>query len=672
MPSSSLEDQTRYRTANAYSMISDALTLGLSPSAKCRLAMGLDALLLVFAMWLAFALRLGDWWPEHVTRLWWLFSVAPLTALPVLYSLRVYRSVVRYLSNKACLTIARAVTLHVILLVIGIAVLVGLQGIPRSVFIIYWFVSLFLIIGSRIFVRNLFQWSEGLKYTRIPVVIYGAGKAGAELVRSLQAEGRLRAVAFVDDKRVLQGREIQGLKVYSSTELSSLIDRYAIEQVLLAIPSARRARRQEILRHLEQLPVQVKTVPALADLLSGQCTLQDVREVDIEDLLGRAAVPADERLLSACIRGKSVMITGAGGSIGSELAQQVLNLRPSRLVLFEISEYALYEIERKLRGHVASNSQLQGIAIDPVLGSVTDGSRLEWVLRSYDVQTVYHAAAYKHVPLVECNPIEGVRNNVLGTQCAATGALKANVESFILISTDKAVRPTNVMGAAKRMAELVVQGLAQRSESTRFSIVRFGNVLGSSGSVVPLFKEQISRGGPITVTHPAIIRYFMTIAEAAELVIQAGSMGRSGEVFVLDMGEPVRIIDLARRMVNLSGLQVRDVDNPDGDIEIKCTGLRPGEKLYEEVLLGENVIATDHPRIMRAQEADLPWPRLMELLKQLRIDCTNYDSNAVQRLLEDAVSDYKRRRNLQELVWIASSNPRADKVTPSLGSTYPT
>ncbi len=436
-------------------------------------------------------------------------------------------------------------------------------------------------------------------------------------------------------------------------------------------------RRQEILEQLQQLPVEVRTVPALVDLLSGKCMLQEVREVGIEDLLGRVPVPADEKLLSVCISGKSVMITGAGGSIGSELAQHVLSLGPSRLVLFEICEYALYEIERKLRSQAANSDRLTGVDIVAVLGNVTDEPRLQSVLQSFAVQTVYHAAAYKHVPLVERNPIEGVRNNVFGTYGAAMAATRARVEAFILISTDKAVRPTNVMGAAKRMAEMVVQALAQQTDCTKFSIVRFGNVLGSSGSVVPLFKEQICRGGPITVTHHAIIRYFMTITEAAQLVIQAASMGReggrNGEVFVLDMGEPVRIVDLARRMVNLSGFKVRDDDNPDGDIAIEYTGLRPGEKLYEEVLLGEKVTATDHPRIMRAQEAHLPWSHLIEVLKQLEIDCTNYDSNAVHRVLKEVVSEYRPDRMIPDVAWFApkSVSDVVSDVTPSLERVYP-
>lgn len=661
MSFSTTEARTGYQAPNLYSMLSDALIIGLSSGAKCKLAMVSDAVLLVVAMWLAFALRLSAWWPVQITEVWWLFIVAPLTALPVLYTLRVYHSVLRYMSNKAFFVIGKALGVHVFLLAAMVWMLVDFEGTPRSAFVIYWLVGLCLIVGSRSLIRSLFQWSEGLKHTRIAVVIYGAGQAGAELVRSLQAEGRLLPVAFIDDKHALQGREIQGLNVFPTKDINALIDRYVVQQVLLAIPAARRPRRQEILRNLEQLPVQVRTMPALVDLLSGKSMLQDVQEVGIEDILGRAPVPADENLLSACVSGKSVMITGAGGSIGSELAQQVFNLRPSRLVLFEIGEYALYEIERKLRNHAAANSHLQDVDIIPALGSVTDSVRLESVLKSCGVKTVYHAAAYKHVPLVELNPVEGVRNNVLGTECAANAAMQAKVETFCLISTDKAVRPTNVMGAAKRMAELVVQALAEQTGSTKFSIVRFGNVLGSSGSVVPLFRDQIGRGGPITVTHPAIIRYFMTIPEAAQLVIQAGSMGRNGEVLVLDMGEPIRIVDLAHRMISLSGLKVCDADRPDGDIAIEFTGLRPGEKLYEEVLLGDNVSVTDHPRIMTAQEVSLPWPQLMELLKQLRIVCVKYDSKAVKALLQEAVNEYKPHLNMQDLVRIAGAEDERSK-----------
>lgn len=651
-------------------MLGDALIIGLSRNAKCTIAVCMDTVFLVLAMWAAFALRLGEWWPGQIMQAWWLFVAAPLVALPVFYTHGLYRTVLRYIGNRAFYFIVQATMLHVLLLATISVALVGFEGTSASGLIIYWLLSMILVVGSRIFVRGLFQWAEGLKHTRTPVVIYGAGQAGAELARSLHGEREFLPVAFIDDKSLLHGREVGGLKVFSSTSLGALIKRYGVKQVLLAIPAAPRARRREVLRFLEQLPVQVRTVPSLRDLLAGKYTLQDVQEIDIEDLLGREPVPPNETLLSACIADKSVMITGAGGSIGSQLARQLLHLRPSRLVLFEVNEYALYQIEQELREYSANacESEKENIEILPILGSVTDRRRLESVLKSLGVQTVYHAAAYKHVPLVEHNPVEGVRNNVFGTQCAARAAIKTKVETFILVSTDKAVRPTNFMGAAKRMAELVVQGYARQSEVTRFSIVRFGNVLGSSGSVVPLFREQIRRGGPITVTHPAIIRYFMTTTEAAELVIQAGSMGRRGDVFVLDMGEPVRIADLARRMINLTGLKLRDADNPDGDIAIEFTGLRPGEKLYEETLLGNDVVRTEHPRIMRAQEADLPWARLVDLLKQLQTACMKCDSEAVRKLLKDAITEYRPQCEIQDPVWLAATKSCADTtlslVTP--------
>jgi FlaA1/EpsC-like NDP-sugar epimerase len=435
-----------------------------------------------------------------------------------------------------------------------------------------------------------------------------------------------------------------------------MIDRKRVDELLLAIPSASRTRRAEIIEAIEGLHCKVKLVPGMADVVSGHFSLDAIREVEIEDLLGRESVAPNTALLGRCITGKVVLVSGAGGSIGSELCRQIVRLGPARLVLMDLSEFALYSIEQELASLCAGSNRC--VELVPLLGSVTHQHRNEMVMRSFGVQTVYHAAAYKHVPLVEHNPIEGIRNNAVGTRCLAEAALAAEVETFVLISTDKAVRPTNVMGASKRLAELILQALARKGGGTRFCMVRFGNVLGSSGSVVPLFRKQIAAGGPITLTHADITRYFMTIPEAAQLVIQAGSMGQGGEVYVLDMGQPVKIIDLARRMVHLSGLELRDNAHPDGDIAIEIVGLRPGEKLYEELLIGENVEGTSHPLIMRAYEHELPWDVLCERLLQLDDACHTFDYEKVLALLGSVVQEYEPARHASgELLWHGMHRP---------------
>jgi FlaA1/EpsC-like NDP-sugar epimerase len=471
-------------------------------------------------------------------------------------------------------------------------------------------------------------------------------------------------VAFVDDKRALISRRINGITVHSSVELPHLIRSLGIRRLLLAMPAASRRRRQEILSSLEDLEVHVQSVPELSDVISGRARIDELRDVDVNDLLGRDPVPPIQSLFRSCIEGKSVMVTGAGGSIGSELCRQIIMLSPSKIVLFELSELALYSIDQELR-KIVVRLGLQTELV-PLLGSVHHRQRVRDSMFAFGVQTVYHAAAYKHVPMVEHNMIEGLHNNVVGTWYTAEAAMDASVETFVLISTDKAVNPTNVMGATKRFAELVLQGLQARSPSTRFCMVRFGNVLDSSGSVVPLFREQIKNGGPVTVTHPEVIRYFMTIPEAAQLVIQAGAMGTGGDVFVLDMGQPVRIADLARRMIHLSGLSVRDSSSPDGDIEIQYTGLRTAEKLYEELLIGSNVAGTEHPRIMRAVEHSLPWARIQELLEDLLIALSNFDCPRAISRLGDAVQEYNPTGDIKDYVWqrrAALRPPQSAKVT---------
>jgi len=626
------------------------------PSIKRKLPaiMALDGILLPISLWIAFALRFSNWWPAEIQEHWWLFLAAPLIAMPIFVKNGLYRAVLIYISSRAFFAIVKAVSLQVIIL-LALILAMGHQDVTITVFAIYWLVALTMVGGSRAIIRAGLQWYTRNKNSSIDVAIYGAGEAGAELAEALQAGHEFTPIAFIDDKHELQGTEIRGLKVYSTPELKTLIKNCGVNQVLMAIPSAQRGRRQQVVDSLEALPLHVRTVPSLMDIVSGRSRVSDLREVGIEDILGREPVPPDNHLLSSCITGKSVMVTGAGGSIGSELCRQIINLEPLRIVLFDHSEYALYCIEQELREYCKENCSTRLIdQIIPILGTVTNQHKVEYVIKTYSVQTLYHAAAYKHVPMVEYNPIEGVKNNIFGTFYTASAALNTNVETFILISTDKAVRPTNVMGATKRLAELVVQGLARQLDTTKLSMVRFGNVLGSSGSVVPLFRRQIQSGGPITLTHPDITRYFMTIPEAAQLVIQAGSMGRGGDVFVLDMGEPVRILDMARHMVSLCGLTVRDKDNPDGDISIQTTCLRPGEKLYEELLLGENVTGTEHSRIMRAQEAELPWDQVKSILEQLETICKSDDSDALLKYLEEVVDGYSAQRDVIDPIWIAT------------------
>ena len=457
-------------------------------------------------------------------------------------------------------------------------------------------------------------------------------------------------MAFVDDKRALQHNHINGVTVFPPAELPRLIRDRGVQRILLAMPTASRRRRQEILNSIGSLGVRVQSLPELSDLISGHARIDELRDVDVNDLLGRDPVPPNPALFKSCIHGKSVMVTGAGGSIGAELCRQILTLAPRRLVLFEMSEVALYTIDSELK-QIAERNKLQ-VEILPLLGNAHHRHRVREVMSSCGVQTVYHAAAYKHVPIVEHNVIEGLHNNIISTWYTAEAALETGVETFVLISTDKAVNPANVMGATKRFAELVLQGLQQRGGGqTRFCMVRFGNVLDSSGSVVPLFREQIRQGGPVTVTHPDVIRYFMTIPEAAQLVIQAGAMGRGGDVFVLDMGQPVRIDDLARRMISLMGLTVRDATNPDGDIEIKYSGLRTGEKLFEELLIGSNVTGTDHQRILRAIEHSLPWERVQQLLDDLLIALASFDCRRAIARLSEAVAEYKSSNDIQDYMW---------------------
>ncbi len=560
--------------------------------------------------------------------------------------LGLYRSVVRYVGLEL-VTAASRTSLVASIAGTGVMAVAGMAVSPIRWFIAFWAVSFIYMCGSR-YLARVFLITQRATADRERVIIYGAGASGSQLAISLLGGDEYRPAAMLDDDVSLHGSIVKGLLVHSPKELEQLIEDTGATRVLLAIPSASRRRRRDVLQFLSGFSVHIQTMPGLDDLIAGNARVDDLREVAVEDLLGRDPVPPNTKLLDATIKGKNVMVSGAGGSIGSELCRQIVRLRPKVLVLFELSEFSLYSIERELRVIAAETEN--DCKFVPLLGSVHHGPRVQEVLETFDIDTVYHAAAYKHVPIVEHNILEGVHNNVIGTWNLAQAAAAAKVNSFVLISTDKAVSPTNVMGATKRMAELVLQALQDEFESTRFCMVRFGNVLESSGSVVPLFRKQIRSGGPVTVTHPQIIRYFMTIPEAAQLVIQAASMARGGDVFVLDMGAPVRILDLAKRMIHLMGLTVRDDDNPDGDIAIEFTGLRPAEKLYEELLIGNDVSGTEHPRIMRAQENKLEVGQVYRYIDELQQASRALDREETRAVLMRAVSEYAPGNAVEDLV----------------------
>ena len=602
---------------------------------KRCIMLGADMIALPLLVAVAYALRLNSITP--LIQDLWLFIAAPLVAVPVLYLTGFYRSIVRYLGAEVAWSLLTGVLVSVAVLA-GASYMVQDAAVPRSVFLIWGMLAILYLGGSRVLMRRFLVNVLGGGLDRQPVAVFGGGHAGAQLVSGLQSSTEFFPALVVDDDPSKQGTLLAGVPVVNRKALEKAADKRKVTAVLMALPSINRSRRMEIVRWLETLSVRVQTVPGLADIAMGKARLEEVRDVAIEDLLGRDSVPPRQDLLHRCISGKDVLVTGAGGSIGSELCRQILILSPSRLVLFEQNEYALYAIERELIEE-AAKLKLK-VDIVPVLGSVVNRGLMAHLCREYRVDTVYHAAAYKHVPIVEANPSSGVRNNILGTLEAAQGAEAAGVKHFILVSTDKAVRPTNVMGATKRFAELVLQAMASRGSQTVFSMVRFGNVLGSSGSVVPLFRDQIRQGGPVTVTHPDVIRYFMTIPEAAQLVIQAGAMARGGEVFVLDMGEPVRILDLATTMIHLMGLSVKDEANPNGDIGLSFTGLRPGEKLYEELIIGDCTVQTEHEMIMQATEDALSWNEVQFALEAFRKALARGDHEAMKALLRSYVSGY--------------------------------
>ncbi len=637
--------------------------LNLSRSVKRGLVIFVDILICGLSVWLAFGLRL-DQWGFFQGQQWIVFFVAIGFSFPLFISFGLYRAIFRYIGTAAFISITRAFIIYTGLF-FGVFTLYGMDGVPRSIGAIQPMLLFIGIGASRYFVRS---WLGGINnvqksfHQAQPIaLIYGAGSAGRQLASGLTSSQEMLVKGFIDDDPHMQGSTINGISVYPNTGLEDLIHRLDITDVLLAIPSANQVRRSEIIALLNGCGVRVRTLPGLIDFASGRVRISDLHDLDMNDLLGRAVVPPEVGLLKKNILGQAVLVTGAGGSIGGELCRQIIKFSPKSLILIDSSEHSLYliyeELKRiligleddRLAGGGDDQTSLSDLGLSvklvPCLASVRDKDLLLNIFKSHQPSTIYHAAAYKHVPLVEQNYVEGIRNNVLGTLTCAQVSVECGVANFILVSTDKAVRPTNVMGASKRIAELVLQAMADVASggdhSTNFSMVRFGNVLGSSGSVAPLFSTQIAAGGPITLTHPEVTRYFMTIPEAAQLVIQAGAMAKGGDVFVLDMGEPVRIYDLAVKMTYLSGLLVRDEAHPHGDIDIKVTGLRPGEKLYEELLIGDNPQPTAHPKIIKAHEEFLSWDNLQKELERLNFALDATDDKLIKEMLKKLVPGYQ-------------------------------
>lgn len=621
---------------------------------KRFLSVAFDLLAIPLAMYMALALRYGELVDQVSAPVWGTIAATTILTVILFVRLGLYRAVIRYMTEQAFATLLLGISISA--LILGTLSFLSQATIPRSAIIIYTFTGLVMLGAPRLFIRSMIQQLE--RTNREPILIYGAGKQGISLVDALSKSNKYHIDAFIDDDPAKSGSIIRGIKVINAVKIKDLIHSKKYKKILLALGSTSRSDRNRLVSQLESLPVEVLTTPSVQDIVNGKATIDEIKEVDIEDLLGRECINPNQDLLTENLYQKNVLITGAGGSIGSELCRQALQQNPQKLVLFELNEYSLYNIEQELLNTQKHNNyKTQVISI---LGSVQNQSRLENIFKAFSINTIYHAAAYKHVPMVEHNVVEGVRNNIFGTWYCAEAAISAEVEKFVLVSTDKAVRPTNVMGASKRLAELVLQALSKRQAKTTFCMVRFGNVLGSSGSVVPLFRKQIKNGGPITVTHPDITRYFMTISEASQLVIQAGALGKGGDVFVLDMGEPVHIIELARKMIHLSGLIEKTESSPSGDIEIAFTGLRPGEKLYEELLIGSNVEGTSHPRIMTANEIHLSWPETHNLLNRLNTSLLHFDVETVISLLLEAPTAYNS--SLASPDWVLN----ADKINTVL------
>lgn len=610
--------------------------LGISKSHKQLIAMFFDAFFVILVLFFSFFIRLGNWnWMTEALVI--AIFASPIIAINIFHRFGLYRNIIRFIGFKTIWTMVKAISLYS--LIWGVfGFMVAIDGIPRSVIIINWLLSIVVLVGIRV----LAQWllNEVLNINNVNfanVVIYGAGSAGRQL-SILLSGANFKTVAFIDDSIEINNKTINGIEVFHPNQLETLINKNHVQEIFLAIPSLSRSRRQEVIEFLQSFKLIIKSLPSITDLAHGKLVIDDLKSIDVKDLLGREQIEPNERLLKIKISGKVVLVSGAGGSIGSELCRQILFLKPKKLILFEISEPSLYEIDQEL---ISLN--ISEVEIIPVLGSVRDKNRMTKIFTEHGVQTIYHAAAYKHVPLVELNQSQGILNNAIGTKLAAEAAISSKVETFVLVSTDKAVRPTSIMGAAKRVAELVLQAFSKEQSYTCFTMVRFGNVLDSSGSVIPLFKKQIREGGPVTVTHTHVVRYFMTIPEAVELVIQAGAMGNGGDVFVLDMGEPIQISDLAVKMIKLSGFDVLNDDNPKGDIEIKYIGLRPGEKLYEELLVGDNVSNTEHDLIMRAMEEMIEWSELNQMLKHLEEAANDDIEENIHQALIKIVSSFARQ-----------------------------
>lgn len=606
----------------------------LSRIQKQILMIASDIIVLVFSIWFSFALRMGNLWSDRIDSNLWIFIVIPIISIPLFVQFGLYKSVLKFMGTKVIVSVFQAIT--VTSLTLGFLMMIFREiDFPRTVVLIFWFISAVSIILMRfLFKGYLYSWDNFVN-DRKPTIIYGAGSAGAQLVESLRKNHEYAPIAFIDDDETKQGTFINFTRIHPFSELRVLILRRRVRVILLAIPSLSEPLKRDLLKKLSRYPVEVKILPSLSEIVSGKVSIDNIRHVQVGDILGRSPMKPKPSLLKKNITEKNILITGAGGSIGSELSRQIIKQKPKKIVLLDHSEYNLYNIDLELTSITTKSCQ-----IVPVLADVTNSTLIDNVVKSHQINTIYHAAAYKHVPMVEKNCIEGVYNNVIGTYNVANAAKSNEVENMVLISTDKAVRPTNVMGASKRLSELVLQALDLERTKTCFCMVRFGNVLDSAGSVVPLFRKQIKQGGPVTVTHPNITRYFMSIPEAVQLVIQAGAMAKGGDVFVLDMGEPVKILDLAHRMINLSGLSPITNENPEGDIKIKFTGLRPGEKLYEELLIGKNVIQSQHPQIMQANENSLKWNELQDIVNIIIRSRELLDVDSIRQILLDKVEGY--------------------------------
>ncbi len=603
---------------------------------KQYLMIGTDILLLPLALWFSLSLRLSNLWPVHYWLAnWWILLLLPILSIPLFIHYGLYRAVLKYMGYQVIIATVKAITLASLCLG-TILMFVREIYFPRSTILIYWFVAILVIIASRYIMKSILYVTDPIKK---PIGLYGAGEASSQVIDNLRSSSEYIPVALFDDDSSKWGTVINSMWVYSADDMGDVITKKDIKLILLAILGITQEERRRILHNISKFPVEVRMIAGIDDLISGDFNLQQVQSVDVKDILGRDPVEPNMDLLQRNIKRKNVMITGAGGSIGKELCKQIIHLNPKKIVLYENNEFALYKANMELKDLIPY------VEIIPLLSSILDPIKFKDTLQNHHIHTIYHAAAYKHVPLVEINPLEGMRNNIIGTYNCVKGALDTAVDTFILISTDKAVRPSNVMGATKRFSELILQGAHQYSSGTNFSMVRFGNVLDSAGSVVPVFRQQISKGGPVTVTHPDITRYFMSIPEAVELVIQAGAMAKGGDVFVLEMGEPIRIMDLAEKMIHISGYELRNSDYPDGDIEIKITGLRPGEKLNEELIIGNNVYSTDHPQILKAEEESMNWKAIEEKMLHIKSSCESLDINEALKTLKSCVEDWEPSSN---------------------------